>query len=115
MKLEPTIIKALDLTGRLEVALDIGDLQLCSDLIEIRGAVMLEFENTHKACSPQERQQCAALVANLQNENSKLMVKYKRSLDASARDLRQAITAGSGTPIGAYKAQSSPACLDRKA
>ncbi len=114
MTLESTIEKAIDLTGRLEAALKVGDMDLCRDLIEIRGEIFYDFELTHRESSEAERKRCQTILAKLKSGNDQLQVKWKESMVTTAGDLRRAINSGASTPIGAYKSQSSPGCLDRK-
>ena len=113
--LASVIEKAIDLTGRLNAALKVGNMEFCADLIGIRGEVMADFEKIHRASSPIERKNCQALLANLKSENDQLQNNLGLDMETCASQLSQAITSGSSTPVGAYKSISTPGCLDRKA
>jgi len=115
MYLESTLERAIDLTGRHEAAIRAGDMGLCRDLLEIRGEVMAAFEHTYRGSSEAERSSCQANLDKLKSVDAQLQGKCGESLETSAKDLRRAITSGSGTPVGAYKSQVSTGCLDRKA
>jgi len=83
-------------------------------LIEIRTGVMTEFENAHRASSVGERNRCKDLLANLKSEDDQLQSNFRKDLKSCDAKLRQVITSGSATPVGAYKSRPSPGCLDRK-
>ena len=113
--LATAIEKAIDLTGRLNAALKVGNMGFCADLMAIRGEVMADFEKIHRASSESEQENCQTLLANLITENDQLQNNLGMDMEICSNELSQAITSGSSTPIGAYKSVSTPGCLDRKA
>ncbi len=115
MNLEKTLRAALDFTERLESGLETGDLELCQDLMELRGSSMLAFEQAHQGSLLQEQAQCSELIAELKRADAQLQKKYGLALEQSAGDVRQSLMSGSGSPSGAYNTAPSPSCLDRRA
>ncbi len=115
MNLEQSILSAVDLTKRLEMALNVGELELCQDLMEIRGEAMMVFEATHRGSSSKEVGQCGALLEELKAADAELQKKYQASLKTVAEEFRQGLKSGAGSAGGTYSSQTIPACIDRKA
>jgi hypothetical protein len=115
MTLEKSIRSAIDLTLRLEAALEVGDMDLCRDLLEIRGEAMAAFERVHRGSPPLLACQHQDLVDELIAVDGKLQAKYQKGLENTAGEFRKALTSGSGIPGGAYNSNATSACIDRKA
>ncbi|MCP4293688.1 MAG: hypothetical protein GY780_17815 [bacterium] len=115
MNLNQAIQSALDQTGRLEAALSLGELELCKDLLVLRGETMMVFQQMHQISTQEEKLQCQDLLIELKKSDQVLMTNFNAQLENSAVELRKANTSGSGTPVGSYKNQAAPSCVDRKA
>jgi hypothetical protein len=115
MNLEKSILNAIDLSRRLEAALKVDDMDLCGDLLEIRGEAMAAFETIHRASSAAQKEHCHILIEELVSADRSLQDRYEKALEASAGEFRQSLTSGSGIPVGAYNSTPAPACVDRKA
>lgn len=115
MKLETAILNAIDLSGRLEAALKVDNLDLCKEILVLRGDAMAAFEHFHKASTPAERKQNHSLILQLVSVDRSLQSQYQAGLETSAVEFRQSLKSGGSVPAGAYNTTASPACVDRKA
>ncbi len=115
MTLEKSILNAMDLTGRMKAALEDDNIDLCQDLLEIRGYAMKDYETTHRASSSQEKASCKGLIEELISVDRALQSQYQAVLEVSAVDFRKSLSSRSGTTATAYNTTESPACVDRKA
>jgi len=115
MNLEKSISDAIDLTRRLEAALEVDDMELCQDVLEIRGGAMATFESWHRTSSPDQIAQCRHLIKELVEADNNLQSQFKAAMEASAGDLRQLMSSGAAAPTGAYNTSTTQACVDRKA
>ena len=91
------------------------NMELCQDLLELRGTAMATFEACHSKSSPDQIAQCRVLIKELVEADRTLQDNFKKARDVSADDLRQLVTSGASAPTSAYNTNSSPACVDRKA
>ncbi len=115
MNLEKSIVNAIDLSHRLEAALKVADMDLCRDILDIRGEAMDHFERWHRAGTVSEIQNCRELIEELITVDRELQDNYQTALDSSAEEYRQSKISGSKIPTGAYNTNITPACVDRKA
>ncbi len=115
MNLEKSILNAIDLTGRLEAALKMDDMELCQDVLNLRGEAMAAFETWHRASSPAEKANCTDLIKELVLADRKVQAHFQTALETSAGDFRKSLTSVSTVSSGAYQTNPNPACVDRKA
>lgn len=115
MDLTKSLLQTIDLTQRLEKALGLGHLDLCQDLLDLRGEAMAAFERCHSQSSPSERRKCQDLLEDLKAADGRLQQHYRTALDSTAKEFRESLTSGGGVPSGGYAPSAGPACLDRKA
>lgn len=115
MNLERAAQNAIDLSHRMEAALKIDDMDLCKDLLALRGEAMVAFGQWHSASSASEKNICQPLIDELITADGNLKVQYKAALEESAVVFRQSLTSSAGIPAGAYNTNTTPACVDRKA
>ena len=106
---------AIDLTGRLDAALEVDDMKLCQDILEIRGFAMANFESWHRTSSQDELEKCQDLIRELAVADNNLQARFKEGLESSAVDLRNLVTSGARAPSSAYTTHNISACVDRKA
>ncbi len=115
MNLEKSILNAIDLSRRMEAALKVDDMILCSDLLEIRAVAMADFESSHRSSSADEKGACSDLIKELIAADGSLQTQYKAALNTSGADFRQSLGSAAGSPAGAYNTNNTAACVDRKA
>ena len=114
MELLITIDVAMNLTARLQEALEAQDMETCRDLLEFRYQAMVDFECAHRAASDQDRNSCRGKMVELKNADGMLLEKSEEILTRVASEFREQL----GLPTnGTHPAGGDPlqACLDRKA
>ena len=107
--------KALDFTRRLEAALALNDLDMCQEILELRGAAMAAFEQAHRRADVSERNACAGEIRALAQADGELQAKMAVALDLTARSFRENMTSGHGNATARYQNGPAQACIDRKA
>lgn len=115
MNLENSIVQALDLTQRLDAALDIGDMDICQDLLELRAMALHTFEKWHRQASEQERQQVIEEIRKLQKADQALQEKNRNLAREQANNLRGNAQQGSSLPVGVYEGRERATSMDWKA
>lgn len=115
MNLEKNTLSALDITRRLQAALEMGDLDICQDLLDLRGEALEVFEASHRASSPEMREAILPLIRELQHEDSGLRLRLSEILQEDGQRLRASLGSASGPGRQAYNTTEPPSCLDRRA
>jgi len=106
---------ALDYTRRLEAALNLDDLDLCREILEVRGQAMATFETIHRQASSQERDACRSDIGELVAADRMVQEKSAVGLESIARDFRKNMASNQATAQNSYMAEPAQACVDRKA
>lgn len=114
MTLTSTLHEALELTRRLEAALEAGDLEACRELLALRATAMADFESAHRQAGERQLVETAVLVRNLVEADRELQERNRQLLAENAR-LLQDSRMSTPTPGHAYNTSEPPSCVDRKA
>ena len=80
---------ALDFTTRLKAALALGELEMCQEILDLRGQAMQSFEKSHRRASSQEIMDCRDEIAALAEADLELQNNSAQGLEATARDFRE--------------------------
>lgn len=115
MNLLESTRQALDFTLRLDAALTLGDLDLCREILELRGQAMDGFEAAHRAATDAEVQACRADIADLAQADGLVRQKTAAGLESVAREFRQNMVSNRQSAVGSYDGGGRQACIDRKA
>lgn len=115
MNLEQTIIAALDYTRRLQAALKLGNLEMCSEILQLRGEAMQHFEAAHRAAPPAEQERHAGLVAQLAEADRQLQEDTRVQLGSVAEEFRANLNSGPARSNRSYQTGPTQACVDFKA
>ena len=115
MNLEQSTQQALDFTRRLEAALHLGDLDLCAEILQMRGAVMEHFTRLHRSAPDREKAAVADLVKELAEADTRLQQETTRQLGATAAEFRANLNSGPARTTPRYGSGPTQACVDIKA
>ena len=115
MNLQESTQKAMDFTRRLEAALALNDLDLCREILELRGGAMAAFELSHRQAGPGEAHACREQIRELVEADRKLQEKVGSILAETARDFRTNLVSTPAKPVQGYQNGPAQACIDRKA
>jgi hypothetical protein len=115
MTLKESTNQALDYTARLESALALDDMDLVTEIIQMRGPVMQAFEVIHRAASAPERLSCRTEIEQLIQADRILQDRAGLRLREVARDFRENMASQPPRHNQAYGAGEHQACVDRKA
>ncbi len=116
MTLQNCTLSALDYTRRLEAALKVGDIDLCQEILDLRGQAMKAFELSHLSASDFERKACGEDIRILQEADRDLRSISASNLDDVTQDFRKnLVTSQHGSANKAYSSGHGQACVDRKA
>jgi len=114
MELKSTINEALDLTRRLEAALEAHEQDLCDNLLAGRAQAMAAFDKAHQSASSRDRRRCMNEIRALVEANRHLQDRSGEMLALVREEFRGQLgqsAQGQHSPGG----ESTQACLDRKA
>ena len=115
MNLLISTCNALDFTSRLKSALALGDLEMCREILEMRGKAMQAFEKAHRLAGPQEIAQCQDEINQLIQADRELQDIYGKELGSIARDFREKTVSNFQGANQPYQDAPMAACIDRKA
>ncbi len=115
MNLEQSILNALDFTRRLQAALKLGDMELCAEILALRGEAMALFEHLHRHASEQDRQVVQPLVQELAQADRQLQEESSAQLTATASEFRSNLNSGPARSNQTYSTGPTQACVDIKA
>lgn len=115
MTLMDCTITALDFTRRLQSAVNLDDMDLCQEILELRGQAMLAFEAAHRASGALEKARCQDQITALIEADRKLQADMASELEAIAVDFRKHMVTSHLNQHSGYQELTSQACVDRKA
>lgn len=115
MSLLESTRKALDFTLRLDAALTLDDMDLCGEILALRGEAMVEFERAHRAAPRAEIEACRPEITSLAEADLLVRQKSEKGLAAVAREFRQNMVSNRQSATNVYAGASRQACIDRKA
>jgi hypothetical protein len=115
MNLYQTTRVALDFTRRLQAALNLDDLELCQEILVLRGQAMKAFEICHRAAGPAEKAEAREAIQDLIQADEELQEQTGAGLAATARDFRENMVSSQQAQRCGYQNGPTQACIDRKA
>ena len=115
MNLHTATDNALDLTRRLQAALHLDNMDLCTDLMDLRNQAMETFAAIHHGAGEAELAACDSLIDELIVADRDLQEQAQQNLLDAAGEFRTALSNAGKATSGAYRNEPDQVCIDRRA